>query len=181
MKIELRKVGVSDIEKIRNWRNSDLIRDVSYDRSIIDSEKQLKWFEAIKDDKTQLHWIINVEGLDLGYAAVKKIDLINKRCEFADLYIGEPNSLLNGSGALTEFTIIDSIFTNYTLINKIYCEVLGSNKKVIQLHKRFGFVVEGELNEHYWYGDICESAVLLALFRNNWIINKPNLKKILSR
>lgn len=181
MEIELREVKFSDIEKIRAWRNSDLIRNVSYDRSIIDSEKQFKWFETIKDNKSQLHWIINIGGIDAGYAAVKNINLVNGRCEFASLYIGEQNLLLNGSGALIEYKIIDYIFKKYPEIIKIYCEVLGFNKKVIQLHKRFGFVIEGELNQHYWLNDKFESVVLLALFRDKWTVSKPILEKILIR
>ena len=181
MEIELRKVEFSDIEKIRNWRNSDLIRNVSFDRSIIDHEKQSKWFEAIKDNILQLHWIININGVDAGYAAVKNIDLINKRCEFSSLYIGEQNFLLNGSGAIIEYKILDYIFTKYPEIIKIYCEVLGFNKKVIQLHRRFGFVIEGELKQHCLLDNKFESIVLLSLFRDNWIVCKPILKKILIR
>jgi UDP-4-amino-4,6-dideoxy-N-acetyl-beta-L-altrosamine N-acetyltransferase len=181
MKINLRKVDYSDIEKIRNWRNSDLIRNVSYDRDIIDLEKQSKWFESIKENSFQLHWVINIDGIDAGYAAVKNIDLINKRCEFASLYIGDQKFLLNGSGALIEYKIIDYIYTKYPEIIKIYCEVLGFNKKVIQLHKRFGFVIEGELKQHYLLNNNYESVVLLALFRDNWFKLMPFLKKILIR
>jgi UDP-4-amino-4,6-dideoxy-N-acetyl-beta-L-altrosamine N-acetyltransferase len=181
MKIEFRKVDFSDIEKIRKWRNSDLIRNVSFDRSIIDHKKQSKWYDTIKDNIFQLHWIINIDGIDAGYAAIKNIDLINKRCEFSSLYIGEEKFLFNGSGALIEYKIIDYIFTKYPEIIKIYCEVLGFNNKVIQLHKRFGFVIEGELKQHYLLNNKFESVFLLALFRDNWKVNKPILTKILIR
>lgn len=181
MKIQLRIVDNSDIEKIRIWRNSNLIRNVSYDRTIINYEKQIQWYEEIKDNLFQLHWIINIDGNDAGYAAIKNIDLNNKRCEFSSLYIGEEKFLLNGAGALIEYKIINYIFTNYPTIIKIYCEVLGLNKKVIQLHKRFGFVIEGELNQHYMFNNDFESVVLLALFRENWNKIQPYLKKILIR
>ena len=181
METQLRKVEYSDIEKVRNWRNSELIRNVSYDRTIIDSEKQSKWFETIKENISQLHWIINIDGIDVGYAAIKNIDLINKRCEFSSLYIVEQKFLLNGSGAIIEYRIIDYIFTKYPEIIKIYCEVLKYNKKVIQLHRRFGFVIEGELKNHYILNNKFESVVLLALYRDNWSLVKPILNKIIIR
>lgn len=181
MEVKLKIVTVDDIELIRKWRNSDLIRNVSYNRDIISSEMQKKWFDIAKNNKSQIHWLLNINGLDVGYAAVKNIDLINKRCEFASLYIGEEKFHLNGSGALLEYEIIEYIYSNYPEINKIYCEVLGFNKKVIQLHKRFGFVIEGELNQHFYLNDHFESVVLLALFKDKWSINKHILEKILLR
>jgi RimJ/RimL family protein N-acetyltransferase len=179
MDVKLRKISVTDIEKIRNWRNSDLIKNVSFNRSFISTEMQKKWFENVKLMDSQLHWIITVDGVDAGYAAVKNIDLDNERCEFASLYIGEEQFLLNGIGALSEYKVIDYLYSTYPKINKIYCEVLDFNKKVIQLHKKFGFVIEGELKQHYFINGQFNNVILLALFKNNWNETKVFLSKIL--
>lgn len=181
MDVKLRIVTKEDIETIRKWRNSDLIRNVSYNRDYISAEMQIKWFDTIKENKSQLHWIISIDGFDAGYAAIKDIDILNKRCEFASLYIGEHKFLLNGIGAFVEFKILDYIFITYPEINKIHCEVLGFNKKVIQLHKRFGFVIEGELKQHFFIDEKFNNVILLAVFKDKWIEVKPILEKILIR
>lgn len=181
MNVQLRKITSNDIELIRHWRNSELIQSVSYNRDYITPEMQSKWFESIKDDLNQLHWIINVDGVDAGYAAIKNIDLKNKRCEFASLYIANENFLFNGSGAIAQYKILNYIFSEYSEILKVYCEVLGFNKKVIQLHKRFGFLIEGEQRNQYFLNDKFENVILLALFKNEWETYEPILKKILVR
>lgn len=179
MNIKLRIINISDIEKIRTWRNSVLIRNVSFNKNYITAEMQIKWFEDLQGNKSQIHWIIIINGVDAGYAAIKNIDLLNKRCEFASLYIGEPQFLLNGAGAIIEYKILDYIYIQYPEINKIYCEVLGFNHKVIKLHKKFGFVIEGELKEHYLIEGKFDNVILLALFKIKWLEIKPTLEKIL--
>jgi len=181
MNVQLRKICVTDIELIRKWRNSDLIKNVSYNRDDISPEMQIKWFESIKDNMSQLHWIINIEGTDAGYAAIKNIDLKNRRCEFASLYIADENFLLNGAGAIAQYKILNYMFSEYSEILKIHCEVLAFNKKVIQLHKRFGFLIEGEQKDHYFLDEKFENVVLLSLFRNQWEKNRQMLEKILNR
>ena len=179
MNITIREINENDIEKIRQWRNSDLIQNVSYNRDYISADAQKAWYESIKNIKSQLHWVININGVDAGYCAIKHIDLINKRCEFASLYIGNPDFLLNGAGALAEFKIIDYIYSNYANIDKIYCEVLESNKKVVRLHERFGFVIEGVLKQHYFINKQYDNVVLLALFKDSWAEKKPFLERLL--
>lgn len=181
MNVQLRKITYKDIELIREWRNSDLIKNVSYNRDYISPEMQSKWFDNIKDNLSQLHWIINIDGIDAGYAAIKNIDLQNKRCEFASLYIANEKFLLNGSGAIAQYKILNYMFSEYSDILKVHCEVLGFNKKVIQLHKRFGFLIEGEQKNHYFLNEKFESVILLSLFRDKWELNKPILEKILIR
>jgi UDP-4-amino-4,6-dideoxy-N-acetyl-beta-L-altrosamine N-acetyltransferase len=181
MNIELRTIAFEDIELIRSWRNSDLIKNVSYSRGFISSEMQIKWYNGIKDDLSQLHWIINIDKIDVGYAAIKNIDLLNKRCEFSSLYIADENFLLNGSGAIVQYKVLDYVFETYPDITKVFCEVLGFNKKVIQLHKRFGFIIEGEQKNHYLLDGKFENVILLSLFRDKWELTRPVLKNILMR
>jgi hypothetical protein len=181
MNVDLRKVAERDIEKIRKWRNSDLIQNVSYNREQISAEQQKNWFDRIKVSSNQLHWIITANGTDAGYAAIKDIDVENSRCEFASLYIGETNLLLSGAGAFAEYKVINYVYSNFPYINKIYCEVLGFNKKVIQLHKRFGFEIEGELKQHYYINEQYENVTVLALFRHNWDKSKTMIEKILNK
>jgi RimJ/RimL family protein N-acetyltransferase len=179
MKVDLRKVEFNDIEKIRNWRNSELIRNVSHAKDYITADMQKKWFETASTFENQFHWIIVINGVDAGYAAIKYIDLKSASCEFSSLYIGEPAFLLNGAGAWAEYKVIDYVFLNFPFVNKIYCEVLALNKKVIQLHKRFGFSTDDHILSPDSYGDRFKDLVLLALFKDKWLDVKEGISKLL--
>lgn len=176
--IELRLITESDIEDVRRWRNSDLIKNVSYNQTDITKEEQQIWYSHLKDNPTQIHWIISVDDKNIGYSCLKGIDLRNKRVEFASLYIGEEDYLLSGLGASAEYKVLEYIYNEFD-VNKVFCEVLSFNKKVIQLHKRFGFVEEGILKNHYFINNKFEDVHLLALFRENWFNNKEKILKIL--
>lgn len=179
MNVELEPLTDRHLEKVRKWRNSDLINSVSLSHASISSEMQISWFEGIKNNLTELHWIIRVNAEDAGYGAIKKIDLQAGSCEFASLYLGEEKYLNTGAGAVAEFRIINFVFSEYPSIDKIYCEVLGFNTKVIQLHKRFGFIVESGSTEKLVFTD--RSVVSLSLSRLRWEENKTGLQRILIR
>ena len=56
--VDLKKMDENDIELVRQWRNS---RDVSVhmiSQSIISEEKQIRWFESVKDSVFQLYFVI---------------------------------------------------------------------------------------------------------------------------
>lgn len=174
--IELRQVTLNDIEIIREWRNSDLVNNVSYNRQHITAEMQKKWFNNIDWD-SQVHWIVTHNNENIGYGAIKNIDKINQRCELASLYLGNVQHVLSGLGALAEYEILKYVFENIP-IRKITCEVLEFNKKVIQMHKSFGFVVDGVLREHYFINNKLESVFLLSLLREEWEIKKKKFSTI---
>jgi UDP-4-amino-4,6-dideoxy-N-acetyl-beta-L-altrosamine N-acetyltransferase len=177
MNVSLKSVDEQDIELIRQWRNSDLINNVSFSNQHISAEMQKAWFEKISKDSNAMHWIIIADNNPVGYASVKNIDIKNSRCEFASLYIGEPAMLGSGIGAIAEYFLIEYVYNNLN-VKKIFCEVLETNPKVIRLHKKFGFDVEGILKNHY-KKDRFISVYILALFKENWELKKPILEKIL--
>lgn len=177
MSVSLKLVEEKDIELIRKWRNSELINSVSFSNEQITAEMQKAWFEKISKDINARHWLIMANNNPAGYASIKNIDLENSRCEFASLYLGEPSLLGSGIGAIAEFFLIEYIYNNLT-IRKIYCEVMETNPKVIQLHKKFGFEVEGILKDHY-KKDKFTGVYLLALFKETWERKKDLIKKIL--
>lgn len=176
--VSLKKVGRNDIELIRQWRNSDLINNVSFSEKKITEEMQKKWYEKVSEEKNFLHWMIISNGKAVGYAAIRSIDIQNSRCEFASLYLGDEDALGTGVGAIAEFLVIEYVYEHYNL-RKIYCEVLETNPKVILLHKKFGFEIEGVLKDHYKKGEAFTGVCLLGLFKENWDKKKLLLQKIL--
>jgi hypothetical protein len=56
----------------------------------------------------------------------------------------------------------------YHKIRKIWGETLESNKRLILMHKRFGFKEEGVFKKHIRRGDKYEDVIRTALFTNRW-------------
>lgn len=178
MAVSLKPVEKDDIELIRNWRNSDLINNVSFSNQYISPEMQLEWFEKMSGNNSFIHWIIMADNKRVGYAAVRDIDAVNGRCEFGSLYLGEPEYLGSGIGAKAEYLVIEYVYNNYK-VNEIYCEVLEANHPVIRLHKKFGFGVAEVIKDRYTKNTEFVSVYLLSLKEENWKKNQPVLKKIL--
>jgi UDP-4-amino-4,6-dideoxy-N-acetyl-beta-L-altrosamine N-acetyltransferase len=53
-------------------------------------------------------------------------------------------------------------------LRKLSCEVLDRNRRVLRLHRRFGFYEEGLFREHVRIGDTFETVHRLAMFRTTW-------------
>ena len=73
------------------------------------------------------------------------------------------------------------MFLNYFFsnlkMNKLNCEVLEFNNKVISLHKKFGFEIEGKRKEHIIRKKIFHDIVLLGLSKKKWLSVKKLIKK----
>lgn len=174
--VQIRKLTIDSIEQVRKWRNSSLINSVSVSADYITAEMQEKWFDKVSKDAHSCHWIIYVDDVKVGYAAVRSIDESLQSCEFSSLYIGEEKYLETGIGAVAEYLVLDYTFSNFT-INSIACEVLDTNKSVIQLHKRFGFSYDGKRS--VIKNDKLIEATKLVLIRNIWENRKAAIKKLL--
>ena len=178
MTASLKPVDKEDIELIRKWRNSDLINNVSFSNQYISPEMQVEWFEKLSGNDSFVHWIIMADNKRVGYAAVRDIDPVNGRGEFASLYLGEPEYLGSGIGAKAEYFVIDHVYNNYKL-KELHCEVLATNLPVIRLHKKFGFRVTELIKDRYTKNNEFVEVCLLSLEEDDWKKSQPALCKIL--
>ena len=71
------------------------------------------------------------------------------------------------------YLVIDSkegqqiAFTEFK-VNRLHCEVLDSNKNVVQLSKKFGFVQEGVLRDYIQKNNQFHNVVILSLLKKDW-------------
>jgi acyl dehydratase len=67
-----------------------------------------------------------------------------------------------------EIAALDYAFNELEL-QKLSCEVISSNHKVIRFHRKFGFEVEGVFRSHHWMDNAYFDVYRLAITRKNWI------------
>lgn len=177
MSTTIEPITESDIEMIRAWRNSSLISSVSFTSTFISAEQQAKWYSNFKNDNSQFAWIISYKEEKVGFASVKNKDMPKGEFVFSSLYIGVETYINSGIGAIAEFLVLDYMFSKYNM-QKAICEVLHTNSKVIQLHKKFGFTAINNLEAAKDNGNATGYTVL-ELTKNSWVEKKPILYRIL--
>jgi UDP-4-amino-4,6-dideoxy-N-acetyl-beta-L-altrosamine N-acetyltransferase len=171
--ISLVKVNLQDIELIRGWRNSPEVSSYMYDESYISEEQQEAWFHKMDADPNSVYWIIEYNNKKLGLASLTNINQLLKSCYWA-FYLGDTSVRGAGIGAKVEYNVLLYVFEELKL-NKLRCEVLVNNDKVIKMHEKFGFRREAYYREHCFKNEKQIDVVGLAMLKSEWIFLKDGL------
>ena len=164
--IVLRPLTDEDLEMVRQWRNSPDISRYMYTDNYISEDDQIAWFERIKNNPTCQYWIIEYERKSLGVVSVTEINKTYDSCFWA-FYLGDTSVRGAGIGAKVEFHILEYVFNDLQL-NKLRCEVLVSNEKVIKMHEKFGFRKEAYYRDHVQKHGVHYDAIGLAILKRDW-------------
>jgi UDP-4-amino-4,6-dideoxy-N-acetyl-beta-L-altrosamine N-acetyltransferase len=178
MELRLRKIQENDLIQIMNMRMLPEVTRYMYTDPKLNIESQKKWFKNIEESNEDLYWIIEFENVDIGVLSINNIDNINKRCSWA-YYIGDSSFRGRGIATNLECNIYDYVFEILKL-NKLCCEVFEFNKKVIDIHKKFGSEIEGVLKEHILKENKFYNVVIMGITKNMWISKRKtyNYEKI---
>ena len=174
--ISLHILQESDLEMVRKWRNSPSVSQYMYTDDLIDSAQQSRWFTRIKDDNTCIYKIIRNHDVPVGLISVTNIDRRSNKC-FWTFYIGEEEYLGSGIGAKVEYLVLEYVFIELG-INKLACEILEANTKVISLHQRFGFKQEAFYYQHVFKGEMYHNVIGMALLKSDWMNKRDYFQKL---
>lgn len=164
--ITLRPLEEADLEMVRNWRNSPEVSQYMYTENYISAEDQIAWFDRVSKDQSCKYWIIEYESKSLGLVSISEISQTYDSCFWA-FYLGDTTVRGAGIGAKVEYNMLSYVFDNLQL-NKLRCEVLTSNEKVIRMHEKFGFRREAYYREHVKKKDEYYDVVGLAMLKREW-------------
>lgn len=169
----LRDLRLDDAQMVRSWRNHPEVAKFMYTDHEITPEEHEQWFRRALNDPTSRFWIISGDGGDLGLLSISQIDLHNRRCFWA-FYL-DPTARGKGGGAFAEYSVLQHVFTELQL-NKLCGEVLGFNRSVIKMHKRFGFVEEGVLRKQIFKQGQWHDVVCVGILREEWEARRPEVE-----
>ena len=172
MSSRLRKLKISDLEIVMQWRMLPEITRYMYTDPQLTIEKQLKWFEKLQDSNESKVWIIEVlPNLEsVGLVSLTNIDNFHRRCSWA-YYIAEPSSRGIGLAKAIECNIYDFVF-NVLEMNKLSCEIIAFNNRVVALHEKFGSKIEGTLRQHILKNGEFHDVIQMSILRNEWMEKK---------
>ena len=159
-------MAAEDRDRVLAWRNAPHVAMHMYNEGEITPETHARWFAATLAAEDRRYWIIELDDVPVGVAALTYIDAGSRRAEWA-YYLGEPSTRGRGVGSAVEFMVIDHVFGPLGL-NKLACEVLVQNEAVWKLHQSFGFAREALYRDHVWKSGRFQDVVGLALLARDW-------------
>jgi UDP-4-amino-4,6-dideoxy-N-acetyl-beta-L-altrosamine N-acetyltransferase len=168
MPCRLRRLAASDLERVRQWRMLPEITRYMYSDPVISSDDQQRWFERIQASVTDRVWIIELldSAQPVGLLTLSEIDPVHRRCAWA-YYVAEPAARGVGLAKPLECSIYDFVFDRLGM-NRLWCEVLSFNNRVVSLHERFGSKVEGVLRQHILKNGEYHDVVRMAILKDDW-------------
>jgi len=177
--VTLREIREPDIELLWKWKNDPTYYEFFYELIPVTLEQHKKWIERVTSDKTEIIFAISNTTDDrcIGTVGFQHVDLRNRKAEWGRLLIGDKQHSPKGSGKEVESLMLEYAFEHLGL-NKLYCEVLSSNDKVVSLHKRFGFVEEGLFKNHVFKNGEFKDVVFLAMYASKYFSSKENIKNL---
>ncbi|WP_435356285.1 UDP-4-amino-4,6-dideoxy-N-acetyl-beta-L-altrosamine N-acetyltransferase [Emticicia sp. SJ17W-69] len=179
MDIVLTPLTKNDIELVRVWRNSPEVAQYMYTEDEITIEQQEAWFDKVKNDDSCRYWIIEYDNKKIGLASITGISKVLKSCYWA-FYLGTDVPRGGGIGSKIEFNILEYVF-NELKLNKLRCEVMIFNDKVISMHEKFGFRREAYYRQHVKKNGKWIDTVGLAILSEEWNKQKEFMQKLIYR
>lgn len=132
--IRFRKMKRTHIEQVRQWRNSEHLRQFMHYQEFITEVQQDEWFNKV-DNPENLYLVAEMEH-PIGLVFLKEIDIEQRQCEMGFL-VGETASLNTIAAGIIQICMMDIAFYVYNL-NSIHGHVLTTNKRAMDNYRLLG-------------------------------------------
>lgn len=168
-RIKLRLLEPKDLEEIVAWRNSDQAYDAFFTHTLLNLDKQTRWYEDQLNDPSQFNFAIvhSETGLTIGMISLYHIDPICKRCEWGRVMIGNKNYLDSGYAREAIEVVLEYAF-EYLGMHRVQCTAMATNKKVVQLYDSIGFRREGVWREYVFKKGRYVDVVFFSMLQDEY-------------
>lgn len=176
-RLSLRAMEESDLALIAHWRSQPEVYEYFYEFLPISVRQQRNWYERQLQDSSEINFVIEDIKSEkaIGTVSIYHIDRRSRKAEWGRLIIGDPVARSGGRGVEVEALVLQYSFEHLNL-NKLYCEVLVQNDKVVTLHKKFGFQQEGVLRQHAFKGGKYEDVLVMSMLADEYFSNRKQGK-----
>ena len=145
--IYLRRMEVSDTEKIIAWRNKERVRRNFIYQKPFTVEGHLEWIHTQIEPGHVAQFIIceKESGRDVGSVYLRDIDRVQARAEYG-IFIGEDDAVGKGYGTQTAKLTLTYAFEELKL-NSVFLRVFADNTGARKSYERAGFSLLNEKQE----------------------------------
>ncbi|QJR81830.1 GNAT family N-acetyltransferase [Alteromonas pelagimontana] len=171
--VHLRPVVYSDLEQLREWRNSAFVSKQMLDSQYISAEQQAAWFMKVSRDDSQYHWIVEYQGHCIGSTNIKARH-VGERVHTAKelepgLYIGDPDYQGNILAFAPTLAMYDFCF-NELQTQSFHAVVKATNQAAIKYNQQLGYEIVSQ-----------QKLLELSLQKEAYERQTVMLKRLLSR
>lgn len=168
----LRPLAESDLLTMLEWRNAPSVRENMYTKHEISEAEHRNWFARQKNDEHS-RWYIYEDEMSKPQGVVYFTQYqLEQRNSFWGFYAGQ--NAKPGLGACMELDALDHAFTSLGL-HKLNCEVIATNNKVVNLHKKFGFKEEGVFRDVHFNGKEFIDVIRLGILSSEWLNKRAEI------
>ena len=146
-------------------RNSAEVRRWMYHSDVIPIPAHLAFIAGLKNDGTRQFFVVLQEEKPIGAVIFSQIDSTNGSADWA-FYLS--SGAMKGLGSPLEVAALNYLFQDRK-IEKLHCEVLEDNERVVRMHQRFGFEVEGKRVSAVHRAEGRVGYILLGITRSKWV------------
>lgn len=139
--ITLRNANESDIDITHEWVNNPIIREFSFDRSIISKKDHTNWFKMKLNSDRCKYYILEVNGVRAGSI---RFDIENTKAKIN--YLIDPDFMGKGLGTIILSKGIKSLKDEMPKLNSVYGLVFESNQASKRIFNKLNFSCN--VNDH---------------------------------
>ena len=183
-KLKLRPVMQSDLEQLRQWRNSPEIRKNMLSQTIISTEQQKKWFKTLclqrenkQETERTFHFVVEYKGRSIGYANFIAADKMIESAKDSDtkpengqtsLYIGETKYRGTILAFCLALALLDFVFLEYGE-TELDAVVLTHNLAALRFNEKLGYQIQSKEQD----------IIKMHLTKEHYLQAKQELEKII--
>lgn len=170
-KIYLDAVNKEDLPSLMYWRNLPEYRKHFREYRELNMDMQLRWYEnkVVNDNTTEMFAIrLNETDELIGCCGLCYINWVHRNADLS-LYIGWEKSYIDKEGYAEEACklLFDYGFKELGM-QKIWTEIYCFDEKKLELYKKLGFSIDGELRNQYFYEGKWWNSYMLSLLTEEW-------------
>ena len=169
----LEKLEEEHLDMILAWRNRPEVRKNMYSTGIISAEEHRAWFARQNALASSRSLVFSADGDSLGVLYFTSWNQTSRHA-FWGFYVA-PDAPIQTSLQL-EFEALEYAFETLNL-HKLSCEVIAFNQSVINLHKKSGFLPEGEFVDFHYDEGQYHNVVRLSLLEGQWPQSRDKLSR----
>lgn len=138
--VSLSKFIESDIEMVRQWRNTPKISQQMLDKTYITEKQQQTWYQRLIQDESQQYFLAYFKEQAIGVVSLTKIDLLGGTAE-PGMYIYNDDFINNIVPFCVAFALNDFAFEELQL-KRLYGKIYHTNRASIRFHEASGYQVD---------------------------------------
>ena len=114
--VTLKRIEESDIELVRKWRNSSIIKSQMEYKKHITSEMQRKWFASI-NNKLNYYFLIQFDSKNVGVINCKNLDFKTNSSEGGIFVVNTNNEFI---GTFASLCLLNACFKKINCFENLF-------------------------------------------------------------